>query len=220
MNADAPTDATAFWEGRYQESHRIWSGNPNVALVDVVDSLIRDRGMVPGRALDLGSGEGADSLWLAENGWRVTGMEISRTALSRAAEHAAERGIDDDRVTWVRADLAEWRPGASESYDLVSACFLHSPVEFPREEVLRRAASTVAPGGVLLVVGHATFPAGSRAQHEGHTPLPTLDEVESALALPADEWTTLVSELRTREGRAPDGTTMTLDDAVLVLRRR
>lgn len=219
MNAEAPTDATTFWEGRYQESTRIWSGNPNVALVDAVGSLIRDHGMTPGRALDLGSGEGADSLWLAENGWRVTGMDISRTALSRAAEHATERGIGDDRVTWVHADLSTWQPGASERYDLVSACFLHSPVEFPREEVLRRAASTVAPGGVLLVVGHATFPAGSRAQHEGHTHLPTLEEVEASLALPTEDWTTLVSELRTREGRGPDGTTITLDDAVLVLRR-
>jgi len=220
MSTDAPTDATAFWEGRYQESHRIWSGNPNVALVDVVGALIRDHGVTPGRALDLGSGEGADSLWLAENGWQVTGREISPTALSRAAEHAAERGIGDDRVTWVESDLAEWQPSDSEVYDLVSACFLHSPVEFPREEVLRRAAGTVAPGGVLLVVGHATFPAGSRAQHEGHTHLPTLAEVEASLALPADGWTTLVSELRTREGRGPDGTTITLDDAVLALRRR
>ncbi len=220
MNTDAPTDATTFWEGRYRENDRIWSGNPNVALVDVVAALIRDHGVTPGRALDLGSGEGADSLWLAEGGWRVTGVDISRTALSRAAEHAAERGLGSDVVTWIEADLASWTPATSESYDLVSACFLHSPVEFPREEVLRRAATTVARGGVLLVVGHASFPAGSRAAHEDHAQPPTLAEVEASLALPAEEWTTLVSELRSREGRGPDGTTMTLDDAVLVLKRR
>jgi SAM-dependent methyltransferase len=151
----AETDATAFWENRYGEREQIWSGRPNRALVDVVEPL----GVTPGHALDLGSGEGADSIWLAEQGWQVTGIDISATAVSRAGVHASDRGVAD-RITWLQADLAEWMP--TDEYDLVSACFLHSPVAFPREEVLRRAAGAVAPGGYLLVVGHAGFPPWSR----------------------------------------------------------
>jgi SAM-dependent methyltransferase len=151
----AEPDATTFWEGRYREREQIWSGRPNRALVDVLDSI----GVTPGTALDLGSGEGADSIWLAEQGWTVTGVDISTTALSRAEVHASDRGVAE-RIDWQQADLAEWIPSAE--YDLVSACFLHSPVAFPREEVLRRAATAVAPGGYLLVVGHASFPSWSR----------------------------------------------------------
>ncbi|SDY52136.1 class I SAM-dependent methyltransferase [Herbiconiux ginsengi] len=155
MSENTETDATAFWEGRYREREQIWSGRPNRALVDVIESI----GTAPGRALDLGSGEGADSIWLAEQEWQVTGVEISATAISRARVHASDRGVSD-RITWQQADLAEWMPAAE--YELVSACFLHSPVAFPREAVLRQAASAVAPGGHLLVVGHASFPPWSR----------------------------------------------------------
>ena len=72
------------WEARYADSDRIWSGRPNATLVGLVGSL------TPGRALDLGAGEGADALWLASLGWRVTGLDLSETALGRARAAAAE----------------------------------------------------------------------------------------------------------------------------------
>lgn len=210
-DVDPDTDPTAFWEELYGARDRIWSGRPNRALVDAVQSLPR------GSALDLGSGEGGDALWLAESGWTVTALDISPTALARAAEHAAERGVPADRIRWQRADLAEWRP--TEAFDLVSACFLHSPVAFPREEVLRRAASAVAPGGHLLVVGHAAFPSWADMPEEERPHLPTAGEVLESLALPPAEWTVLVSESRAREATSPDGDPITLDDAVLLVRR-
>jgi SAM-dependent methyltransferase len=202
-------DATAFWENRYREKPQIWSGRANAALVAVASDL------TPARALDLGSGEGGDSIWLADRGWTVTGIDISPTALARAAGHASDAGIAADAITWQQADLAAWQPAAE--YELVSACFLHSPVEFPREAVLRRAASAVAPGGHLLVVGHATFP----SQHEHHDgpPLPTPDEVVASLELPPDEWAVVISESRAREATGPDGKPLTLDDAIVLMRR-
>ncbi|MFB2556854.1 class I SAM-dependent methyltransferase [Herbiconiux liangxiaofengii] len=210
-------DAIAFWENRYQERPQIWSGKANAALVAVASSLI------PGRALDLGSGEGGDSIWLAEQGWTVTGIDISTTALARAAEHAASRSNQAHgagrelvaAISWQQADLAEWQP--TEEFDLVSACFLHSPVAFPREEVLRRAAQAVAPGGHLLVVGHASFPSAHQPHHD-EPPLPTPDEVVESLQL-AEGWTTVLSETRSREATGPDGQPMVLDDAIVLVRR-
>ncbi|MQA95954.1 MAG: methyltransferase domain-containing protein [Streptosporangiales bacterium] len=106
--------------------------------------------LTPGTALDLGCGEGADAIWLAEQGWTVTATDVSKVALDRAAAHARERGVT---VDWRRHDLAESFPEGT--YDLVCAFFLHSPVDMPRDGILRSAAAAVAPGGVLLIVGHA-----------------------------------------------------------------
>lgn len=210
-----PADASAFWESRYGERSRIWSGNANRALIDTVADL------TPGTALDLGSGEGGDSLWLAEQGWRVTGIDISPTALARAADEADARGIPADRLAWQHHDLADWHPGADERYDLVSACFLHAPVEvaFPREAVLRRAAGTVATGGHLLVVGHAGIPPWASEHHHDDTELPTNAQVLDALALDPAAWTVVVDENRARRAAAPDGTVVDIDDAILLLRR-
>lgn len=134
--------AADYWEKRYSENGQSWSGNVNAALEREI------AGMPPGTALDLGSGEGGDALWLAHNGWAVTAVDIAPSALAIGA--AAQLPGDD--ITWVAADLATW--AAPTQYDLVTSCFLHSTVDLPREDILRRAATAVAPGGVLLIVGH------------------------------------------------------------------
>jgi SAM-dependent methyltransferase len=214
---DPHDETTTFWDARYAESDRIWSGRPNAALVEIV------QGLAPRRALDLGCGEGGDSVWLAEQGWDVTGVDVSTGAVARGRAAAAERGVGD-RVRWVVTDLAAWQP--DETYDLASACFLHSPVAFPRTDVLRRAAAAVAPGGHLLVVGHAGPPPWSkdhdhwhdRPDHEAATLL-SPDEQLAALAL-GDAWETVVHEVRPRDTVGPDGEAAHLDDSVVLLRRR
>jgi SAM-dependent methyltransferase len=92
-----------YWEDRYGQPGRAWSGRPNAALVDEATAL------TPGRALDVGSGEGGDALWLAARGWQVTGVDISQNALDKAAAVAREReDVDPARVTWQQADLTGW----------------------------------------------------------------------------------------------------------------
>ncbi len=172
-------EAVEFWERRYGEGEQIWSGRPNASLTREAADL------APGHALDLGCGEGGDAIWLAQQGWQVTAVDISRVALDRAAARAAVEGVAD-RITWRRTDLANAFP--TGSYDLVSAQFLHSPAEFPRERVLRRAAAAVAPGGTLLIVSHAAFPARHDHPHPEMN-FPTPDEMLSSLQLDPDLWT-------------------------------
>ncbi|PZG08443.1 FAD-dependent oxidoreductase [Nonomuraea aridisoli] len=203
--------AEEFWDGRYGESERIWSGEPNVALVREAADL------TPGTALDLGCGEGGDAIWLARRGWRVTAVDISRVALERAAAQAAEAGVGD-RVDWQRHDLGASFPEGS--YDLVSACYLHSPVDMPREKILRAAASAVAPGGVLLVVGHAGWPSWEHDHDHPDVHFPTPQEVLAALELGEGEWEVLRSEEFERAQVIPDGRRGTRDDNLLKLRRR
>ncbi|MFJ2231945.1 MULTISPECIES: SAM-dependent methyltransferase [Streptomyces] len=204
----APTDAE-LWDDRYRESDRIWSGNPNTVLVREVE------GLKPGRALDLGCGEGADAVWLARWGWRVTATDISRVALERAALHAAEAGVTD-RVDWQWHDLGATFPEGE--YDLVSAQFLHSMGDLPREEILRRAARAVAPGGVLLIVGHAGFPHWEQ-NPDPSVRFPTPDEVLASLELPDGAWEVLLSDEHERVQNDPDGNPTTRTDNALKVRR-
>jgi SAM-dependent methyltransferase len=207
--ADAASEAE-FWDARYAGSDRVWSGNPNGVLVREVGRL------KPGTALDLGCGEGADAVWLARQGWRVTAVDISRVALDRAAAHAAAEGIADGLIDWQRHDLAESFPEGT--YDLVSAQFLHSPNDMPRERILRAAAAAVAPGGVLLVVGHAGFPAWETNPHpEVHFPTPA--EVLESLELPEGEWEVLLTDEHERVQNGPDGQPTTRVDNTLEIRR-
>ncbi|MEU6756857.1 class I SAM-dependent methyltransferase [Streptomyces sp. NPDC046685] len=205
---DQPGDEE-FWDARYSESTRIWSGRPNEALVREVSDL------TPGRALDLGCGEGADAVWLARQGWRVTGTDISKVALGRAAEHADEAGVGE-RVDLQRHDLTESFPDGE--FDLVSACFLHNYGDFPRDRVLRSAAAAVAPGGILLVVGHAGGPSWDPDKH-AEIGFPTPDEVLGQLELPQGDWDVLLAEDYVQPLTGPDGRPGTRPDNVLKVRR-
>jgi SAM-dependent methyltransferase len=194
-------EAERFWEGHYRGHERRWSGRPNPVLVDVVG------GLRPGTALDLGCGEGGDAIWLAQQGWRVTAVDVSATALDRAAEDAATAGVAES-IDFRRHDLAfAFPPGA---FDLVSAQYLHSPIEFPRLRVLQEAASAVTPGGLLLIVDHASVKPGSWADPE---------ETLAPLGLSPDEWRTERLEAREREAIRPNGQRTTHTDNIISVRR-
>lgn len=212
---EPPVDPAEFWEDRYRstrgEHGQVWSGRVNEAVQREVT------GLRPGTALELGCGEGGDALWLAGQGWSVTAIDISATALAVGAAEAERAGLSE-RIRWIQADLATWQPSAE--FDLVTTAFLHSPVELPREEVLRRAATAVAPDGRLLVVGHGAVPPGSKLSHHEHDgpPLPTADEVLASLDL-SDDWVTETNALVERPAVWRDGSAVTLVDAVLRVRR-
>ena len=204
-------ELTQHWEARYGEKDRIWSGAPNASLVSVLEHL------PAGTAIDLGAGEGGDALWLAERGWRVTAYDISATALSRLEQAATERNVAD-RIATVVGDLVD-APIAG-TVDLVSASFLHSTIEIPRTQILRRFSEAVKPGGHLFVLGHAAPPPWASPemhQHAAHLVGPQ-EEVEQ-LDLDPAAWSVEVADLRQREVTDPDGEPATIDDSVVLLRR-
>ena len=202
------TDPREFWDGMYESRDRVWSGRPNAALVDEL------RDTPPGRALDLGCGEGGDAIWLAEQGWTVLGVDVSRTALERTAAHARERSVSD-RISLEHHDLAESFPEGN--FDLISAPFFQSPLEFPREQILRRALESIAPGGQLVIISHAEAPSWAPdAVKDTH--FPTVDETLRELALD-DDWIVETAETRARATTGPDGEPAELVDLVVRVRR-
>ena len=132
------------WDDAYASTDLVWTAEPNVFVVRELG------GLAPGRALDLGAGEGRNAIWLAERGWQVTAVDFSAVALAKAARLAAGRGVTG--ITWVTADLRGYQPPPG-SFDLVLLAYIHLP---PAESaaLLHAAATGLAPGGTLLVVGH------------------------------------------------------------------
>ena len=212
----------AFWDARYGEKKRIWSGRPNPQLVTEAN------GLPPGTALDVGCGEGADALWLAEQGWRVTGVDISAVALARAAEHEQEHQQEQHKnqsgsqdlatppVRWEHHDLTVWEPPAG-AFDLVTAQYMHLPTA-QREPLFRSLARAVAPGGTLFIVGHHPSDMQSGASRPD---LPDLYfTAEDIVDLLDDGWEHQRVESRPREASGPDGATLAVADAVYRGRRR
>ena len=206
---DSTASAREFWDDLYSRADRVFTGKVNETLEREAADL------PPGTALDLGCADGADAIWLARRGWQVTGVDVSDVALKRAAQHATDAGVAE-RISWQQHDLAVSFP--SGVYELVSAQFLHSYLELPREQIRRAAAAAVAPGGVLLIVGHGGAPSWE-PDAEIHAGLPTPPQVLTGLELPEHEWTVLRSEEYQRQLTGPDGQPATRPDNVLKLRR-
>ena len=208
-----PQFTQEFWDERYGSKDRIWSGNPNPQLVE------QAAGLVPGSALDVGSGEGADAIWLASQGWEVTAVDVSTVALARAAQRAAEAGDEiAGRISWQQGDLMTWEP-PPQRFDLVSAQFMYLPP--PSVESLhRRLAAAVRPGGSLLIVGHHPSDMETSIPRPNHRELYYTAE-EIAARLDPAEWEIVVIAAPAREAVDPDGQTVTIHDTVLrAVRRR
>jgi SAM-dependent methyltransferase len=202
-------DAAQFWDQHYRGRDQPWSGNPNAFLV----ALVAQR--PPGSALELGCGDGGDAIWLAGQGWRVTGVDIATSALQRAAERASAAGVAD-RTTWERHDLAQTFPAGS--FDLVAALYLHTPFDFPRARVLQSAARAVAVGGHLLLVEHASIAPWSW-NRDRDTRFPTPEEILASLELDLARWQIERLAAPERQATGPGGQVATVTDNIVTLRR-
>lgn len=208
-STDPDPDATESWDAWYSGEDQIWSGRVNAVLAEVAD------GLPVGTVLDLGCGEGADAVWLAERGWRVTAVDVAETALARTRAAAAAGGVAS-QITTEQHDLTFSFP--DDRFDLVSAQYLHSTQDFPRTTVLQRAAQAVTPGGRLFIVDHGAAPPWMPDDHE-HPDFPPVRETFDSLQLGTDNWQVERLETSRREGRGPSGEVGELLDNVILARR-
>ena len=205
------SEAGLSWDERY--TRKKWSGNPNASLVAAVS------GLTPGTALDLGCGEGADALWLAEQGFEVTALDASPLALARGEEHRRAQVTRDHQpriIRWIAQDvITEPLPESPTGFDLITASFFHVPAT-ERKRVWKKMVAALARGGTLVIIGHAIEEATSGV----HGPPQHLrfDHAELRGAIPKS-WSSVKVEQRTREQRGSDGAVHTVTDTVLVAQR-
>ena len=144
----AQTTGAEAWDDRYSSSELVWTLEPNRWVVEVL-AEVEPAGR---RALDLGAGEGRNSIWLAQRGWRVEAVDFSAVGLDRARQLAAAAGVGDRLVTVVD-DVVDFTP-APGGFALALLCYL----QLPRSERMlsvRNAARGVAPRAAPF------FPAGA-----------------------------------------------------------
>ena len=206
------SEAAQRWDARYL-SALMWSGKPNAALANIVS------GLPLGTALDVGAGEGADALWLSEQGWDVTASDLSLIALARAEASRLRRVTQDHiprRVRWFALDAAvEPLPSPPDHYDLVVTFFSHLPL--PERHALWKAmADRVTPGGTLAIVGHSVrdLEAGVR-----RPPADLMFDEEELRGALQSSFSSVVISTQPRSEVTPDGTTIEVADVVAIATR-
>lgn len=196
-----------WWERRYQETAAGPAGRPSAQLVAEV------AGVTPGTVLEAGTGTGADAVWLAGQGWDVTAVDVSPTAVQHARTLAAQHEPDvNGRISWLVADLTVWQP--PQQYDLVVSQYVHPALPFG--DFVARLAQAVAPGGTLLIVGHDQ----ADSQSAAHAPQSVSIGPNAVIrALDPNQWDVAVAEARTRQV-THGSTQLTIADVVVKARRK
>lgn len=200
-----------YWESHWQQA----SGRTPAPAHPYLERELA--GLAPGTALDAGCGEGAEALWLAAHGWRVTAVDVSAEVLARASARGAQAGIDG--IDWVRADLTTWTPPVE--YDLVTTHYAHPAM--PQLGFYARVAEWVAPGGTLLVVGHLAAHHGRHGDREDHGAHPahaSATAAEVVALLDPSRWDVVTADEPTRRVERPGGAAELHDVVVRAVRRR
>ena len=134
-----------YWDRAYTNPNLKLPTEPNVFLTRVA------KGLKPGRALDIGIGQGRNSIYLAKLGWDVCGFDISERGLEQARTAAVAAGV---KMKAVKATLEDFDYGVAH-WDLVVATY---------EGVawLPAAVRGLKPGGLLVMEGYSYHPKAPR----------------------------------------------------------
>jgi len=138
----------ADWNKRYAEAPaRLFGEAPNEYMREV---LARSD-VAPKSALCIADGDGRNGAWLAQQGLKVTAVDISETATEQALAHDRAMGVEVERIV---ADVATWTPPAGRTWDAAFMIYLQCESEV-RNHAAQAAASALNPGGWFVAEGFA-----------------------------------------------------------------
>ena len=132
-----PENERAVWNGVYSDGDSRITNYPNRFLAEIV------QGRKPGRALDVGMGQGRNSLFLARLGWEVTGVDVSDRGIDLAKKEAARLGL---KINCVVSDFSAFEVG-KDRWDLIVAMYMGRLILSQASEVSEGLGS----GGLLTV---------------------------------------------------------------------
>ena len=194
---------SAGWDNRYSTKELVWTGRAN----QFVEQNLAD--LEPGSAIDLGAGEGRNSVWLAARGWKVTAVDFSQVGLDKALQLAADNGVE---ITTECADATMYGPDAP--VDLVVLSYLQLGQEAQRT-ILEHATTWLRPGATLFVIAHDR---SNVTDGYGGPPSPevcyTVEETLNAIK----GLDISTSEVAERQVDTPDGVKTALDTLVIAAR--
>lgn len=134
-----------FWNKKFADPKTEFKREPSALLVDAI------RGRSAGRALDLGMGEGRNTIYLAKQGWQTTGVDLSDVAVGQARARAAQLHVT---INTAVDDLTHYDLGKGQ-WDLIAAFYVHAWYNSTRPETPARIVTALKPGGLLVIEGFA-----------------------------------------------------------------
>ncbi|MGE5336614.1 MAG: SAM-dependent methyltransferase [Gemmatimonadota bacterium] len=158
----------AFWDARYADEEFAYGTAPNDFLVQMIDRIAPQ-----GHVLCLADGEGRNGAWLAQQGRRVTSVDVSERGMQKARDLARRAGVTIDTAT---CDVTHYALGVA-AWDAIVSIFLHLPPK-PRRALHARCAAALKPGGTFIyeAYGHEQLRYGTGGPKEPEL-LPTLEDV-------------------------------------------
>jgi cyclopropane fatty-acyl-phospholipid synthase-like methyltransferase len=138
-------DAREFWDQRYRTPDYIFGTEPNVFLASQVSRFKPED-----RVLDVGCGEGRNSVWLARLGCDVIGLDVSPLALDKARRLAADQGT---AVQYVQTDIRDWHWEPAR-FDAVVCVFIQFAEPEQRARLFDGFLTTLKAGGLLVLQGY------------------------------------------------------------------
>ena len=140
------TDATQFWNERFNREEFIFGKEPNEYLVEQTLQYLKPNASV----LCIADGEGRNGVWLAKQGMRVTGFDVSDIALVKAKQFAKDNEVNIE-YSLCDTDGFDWK---TNSYDAIIAIFIQFADPEMRVRIFKQVHQALKPGGLFILQGY------------------------------------------------------------------
>lgn len=139
-------DATQFWNERFDKEEFIFGKEPNEYLVEQASQYLKPNSSV----LCIADGEGRNGIWLAKQGMRVTGFDVSDIALAKATQFAKESQVNI-QYSLCDTDGFDWQ---TNFYDAIIAIFIQFADPEMRARIFKQVHEALKPGGIFILQGY------------------------------------------------------------------
>ncbi len=140
------SDATQFWNERFDKKEFIFGREPNEYLVEQAKQHLKHGSKV----LCIADGEGRNGVWLAKQGMQVVGFDVSDIALVKARQFAMDNHVEI-KYSLSDTDGFDWQ---TNTYDAVIAIFIQFADAKMRERIFKNAYVALKKGGIFILQGY------------------------------------------------------------------